>query len=195
MKYSFLLLTALVSATACTEIPGSAYFERGAPESLLSVSSEEVTVSLETPGGERQLTDWIDRQQPSRAKLVCASGETCDRAAEILDQFNVPYDQVGGARDQVVLTFEHIEARDCENRYIDNHTNPYNLNHPTFGCSVAVNQVQMVTDKTQFTDPKLLDQYDAQKASQNYDSYTSRTPVNLNSDNFSSTSAGNANSK
>lgn len=190
MKYSFLLLVALVSTSACTQIPGTAYFERGAPESLLSVSSEEVTVSLENPGGERQLTDWIDRQQPSRAKLYCAAGNTCDNAAEILDQFNIPYDQIDGARNQVVLTFERVEARDCENRYITNHINPYNLNHPTFGCSMAVNQVQMVTDKTQFTDPKLLDQYDGQKATQNYDKYMSRDIIDLNSSEYKSQSAG-----
>ncbi len=194
MKKSILSLAAAVLVTsslaACTEIPKTAYFNRGQPESLLSVSSEEVTVSLENAGGARQLTDWIDRQQPARAKLVCASNATCDEAAEILDQFNVPYDQVDGARNQVVLTFEKVEARDCDNRFVSNHINPYNLHHTTFGCSVAVNQVQMVTDKTQFTDPKLLDQYDGQKAVQNYDTYTSRDKIDLDSDQFTRGNVG-----
>ena len=194
MKKNILSLTAAIlisgSVAACTQIPGNAYFDRGHPEDLLTVSSEEVTVNLDNTGGTRQLTDWIDRQQPARAKLICTSGEMCDQAAEILDQFNVPYDQVDGVRNSVVLSFEKIEARDCQNRFISNHINPYNLNHPTFGCSVAVNQVQMVTDKTQFTDPKLLDQYDGQKAVQNYDTYTSREKLDLNSDQFTSGNVG-----
>ena len=189
MKKSFLVLSVLLFGASCTQIPGAAYENRGQLEDLLNVTSEEVTVSLEGAGGTRQLTDWIDRQQPSRAKLICSGGAACDSAAEVLDQFNIPYDQSSGARDQVVLTFEKIEARDCESRFISNHHNPYNLNMPTFGCATAVNQVQMVTEKTQFTDPKLLDQYDAQKATQNYDSYTSRDPVDLNSGDFSATSA------
>lgn len=194
MKKNILSLTAAIlisgNLAACTEIPGQAYFDRGHPEDLLSISSEEVTVNLDNMGGTRQLTDWIDRQQPARAKLVCASDNTCDQAAEILDQFNVPYDQVDGVSNSVMLTFEKIEARDCESRFISNHINPYNLNHTTFGCATAVNQVQMVTDKTQFTDPKLLDHYDGQKASQNYDTYTSRDRIDLNSDQFTSGNVG-----
>ena len=194
MKKNILSLAAAVLVTsslvACSEIPRQAYFDRGHPEDLLTVSSEEVTVNLENTGGTRQLTDWIDRQQPARAKLVCTSGATCDKAAEILDQFNVPYQQVDGVRNSVVLTFEKIEARDCDNRYVNNTINPYNLNHPTFGCSVAVNQVQMVTDKTQFTDPKLLDQYDGQKGVQNYDTYTSRDRIDLRSDKYTSGNVG-----
>ena len=59
-----------------------------------------------------------------------------------------------------------MQARDCENRYIDDTINPYNLNHPTFGCSISVNMVQMVTDKREFTNPSLMDYPDANKMRQ-----------------------------
>lgn len=190
MKNKIIFISSALLLTACIVMPQEAYFNRGQPESLLSIASEEVTVGLDGYGGIRQLTDWIDRQSPSRARLVCSSPEICDSAAQILDQYNVPYEQVDGVRNQVSLSFENVEARDCENRFVTNHINPYNLNHTTFGCTMAVNQVQMVTDKNSFTDPKLLDQYDGQKAVQNYDTYISREVIDTNSESFSPASAG-----
>jgi hypothetical protein len=44
-------------------------------------------------------------------------------------------------------------------------------NHPSFGCAVAGNAVQMVSDKRQFTNPGLLDFPDAEKAEMNYKNY------------------------
>ena len=63
--------------------------------------------------------------------------------------------------------YDRLQARNCQNRYIDNTITGYNnLNSPTFGCSTAINIVQMVTDKRQFTDPALLDVPDANKPMQ-----------------------------
>jgi hypothetical protein len=181
MKKILLLLV----VTGCTAIPEQAYFNRGQPESLLTISAEEVKLDLDNLGAIRQLTDWVDRERPTEAKLTCNSEGTCDQAAEVLDQFNVPYEVVDGGRNSVELTFEQVEARDCNHSYISNHINPYNINHTSFGCATAVNQLQMVSDKTQFTDPKLLGAYDAQKAVQNFDTYLSRDAVDLDTDDFS----------
>jgi hypothetical protein len=184
MKKQIILTLSLISSLAalasCSEIPKQAYYNRGQPESLLDVASEQVSVDLRQRNGLMQLTDAVNRNKPSSAQLTCSNRMLCERAAEILDQYNVSYRQVNGVANTVTLNYQSIVARDCENRYIDNHINPYNLNHPTFGCSIAVNQVQMVSDKRQFIDPQLLGEYDGSKAAQNYDTYQSREAVVIN---------------
>ena len=50
--------------------------------------------------------------------------------------------------------------------FIDNRDNPHNLNHPTFGCSIAANIVQHVSDKQQFVNPDIMSVPDAKKAVQ-----------------------------
>lgn len=176
-KLSVIFSVAAISA--CSTIPKQAYYNRGQPESLLNVTSEETTVDLRQRNGLQQLTQLVNAKQPSNAQLTCTNRMMCDRASEILDQYKVPYNKNNGSANTVTLTYKDIKARDCENRYIDNHINPYNLNHPTFGCSISINQVQMVSDKRQFVDPALLGSYDGEKAVQNYDTYQSRTPVPL----------------
>ena len=179
MKKILLSLLTISSLAACSEIPKQAYYNRGQPEALLNVTAEEEIIDLRQRNGLQQLTQVVNKRVPSNAQLTCSNQMLCSRAAEILRQYNVPYDQSTGVYNTVTLNYKTIEARDCENRYIDNHINPYNLNHPTFGCSIAVNQVQMVSDKRQFVDPVLLGNYDGEKATQNYDSYLSRQPAKL----------------
>src|SRR5262245_20348559 len=140
MKHFILASTALALLSACSDIPKESYFNRGSPESLLDLSSEVVSVSLSDPSGADELIGWINQEQPSRAELNCVDSDpTCARAKEALEQFNVPYEQSGAVGNTVALHYERVMARDCENRYIDNPINPYNMNHPTFGCSVASN--------------------------------------------------------
>ena len=64
---------------------------------------------------------------------------------------------VTGAGQSVDMLYERVAAYNCVNRYVNNSSNNANLNHPAFGCSVASNIVQSVTDKRQFTNPALLD--------------------------------------
>jgi hypothetical protein len=168
------VLFALCATFACTEIPGEAHFTRGQPEDLLSVSNESVNIDLNQRNALVQLTNWVNRQEPSNAVLNCSNMQVCSRAANVLDQFGIPYERRESASNIATLNYERIMARDCENRFITNHINPYNLNHPTYGCSTAVNIVQMVKDKRQFTDPLVLGDYDGFKGAQNYDSYLSR---------------------
>lgn len=167
-----LALAALLSG--CSDIPPGAYFNHGSPESLLDMSSEVVNVSLDDSSATDELAGWINQEQPSRADLMCGEKDPgCAKAKSVLEQFNVPYEQkaAGAGAAKVALHYERVIARDCENRYIDNSINPYNLNHPTFGCSVAANIVQHVTDKRQFVNPNLLDYPDGENAAAAYRSY------------------------
>ena len=191
MKNKALLITVTLVSLAlasCTVIKKEAYFNRGQPESLLDVSNEEVAIDLNRRDGFPKLNEAISKQSPSNAYLVCSNSMICSRAEAVLNKAGVRYNKVSGVANSVSLSFTNIVARDCENRFISNHINPYNLNHPTFGCSMAVNQVQMVSDKRQFTDPLVLGPYDGKKAVQNYDTYQSREPAAIEV--ISSTSGG-----
>ena len=160
-----------IGLTSCTEVPHKAFSNPGDPQNLLEVTTEELTVDLAQRNSFQNLSMLIDRKDPSNATVYCSNPFICNRASEVLDQYNVPYDIVRGGGNKVTLEVSNIVARDCDNRFISNHTNPYNLNHPSFGCSTAVNEVQMVSDKRQIVDPLLLGKYDGEKATQNYDKY------------------------
>jgi len=153
---------------ACSQIPKGAYYDRGDPAGLLDKASEAVNLNIESPASVEEITNWINRDQPTRAELSCSEidDSLCAEVKSVLGQFRVPVKYVPSDKNAVVLIYDRIQARDCENRYIDNIVNPYNLNYPTFGCTTAANMVQMVSDKKQFTDPALLDEEDAVKASQ-----------------------------
>lgn len=171
-SFAHIIISAALLGSACSEIPKDAYFNRGDPESLLDVSSEVVNLSIGSNGSLDELSEWIHQDQPSRAELYCMdSNEQCAAAQEILDLYGVPSAYVPAADNVVSLVYERVLARDCENSYIDNRVNPYNLNHPTHGCSIAVNMVQMVSDKHQFVRPNLLDRSDAKKAVSVYNEY------------------------
>ena len=170
LRFSFLAALSLMAA--CSQIPKEAYFARGTPESLLDASSEVINIRLESARSVNDVSDWINKDQPTRAELYCLeSDRICSNARGVLEQFGVPVNFVAAADNRVTLVYERVLARDCENRYIDNSINPYNLNHPTFGCSVASNIVQHVSDKAQFTAPALMDYPDAEKAVQAYGRY------------------------
>ncbi len=162
--YTTLLSAVLV---ACSQIPKEAYMNRGEPEGLLDVSSEVVNLKIDSPANVREITNWVNQDQPTRAELNCTDGDAlCSQVKNVLHQFAVPVKYTAASDNNLVLVYERVLARDCESRYIDNLTNPYNLNHPTFGCSIAANSVQMVSDKRQFTNPPLMDNSSALKAIQ-----------------------------
>ncbi len=171
-KKTLYIVTLCVVLVACSQIPKEAYFSRGAPEGLLDTSSEVVNLQITSPVSVQEITNWVNKDQPTRADLACQNGNTlCAEVQEVLHQFGVPVKYTPTPANNVALIYERVLARDCENRYIDNPVNPYNLNHPTFGCSTTVNVVQMVGDKHQFTNPALMDYTDAAKATQLVDSY------------------------
>lgn len=179
MKKLITAFALLTTVTACNDIPSEAYYDRGQPESLLDVSSEIVNLSIASEPALDALAEWVNADQPTRAELYCMDGDQrCAAAQEILDLYGVPSYYVPAQDTTVTLVYERVIARDCENRFIDNSVNPYNLHHPTFGCSIAGNIVQMVSDKQQFVSPNLLDYTDARKGVQVYRNYLEapRTP-------------------
>lgn len=160
-------VTLLVAA--CNDIPRAAYFNRGTPESLLDVSSEVVTVQVVSDSSVNEAVGFIEQDQPSRAELYCADGDTyCAAVEEVLKAYGIEYERIASPESTLQLMYERVVARDCEHRYIDNHINPYNMSHPAFGCSNASNMVQMVSDKRQFTSPNLMDYQDAAHAVKAY---------------------------
>jgi hypothetical protein len=174
MKTSSVLLVsvAALSLTACSTIPPQAYADRGSPESLLDVSSEIVTVELSSDESLSELTEWVEGDQPTRAEIRCVEGNVlCDQAEQTLSLYNVEYEWIPAKVNEINLIYERVIAHDCENRFIDQRINPYNFNHPAFGCSVASNMVQMVTNRQQFVSPSLLGFYDGQTAHKNMKSY------------------------
>lgn len=178
MKHYVLLLIAAVSLSACAIIPPEAYTNRGDPEALLDVSSEVVNLDITSQSSVDELSAWLNEDAPSRAELYCAADSAfCQQAEEMMGLYGVPYQQVPSSEMSVALVYERVLARDCVNRYVDNPINPYHLNHPAFGCSLAANMVQHVTDKRQFVRPNLLDGGDAKKAVQAYQNYSKRTEV------------------
>jgi hypothetical protein len=179
MKLRTLCIPALLLASAaCDNIPPETYFDRGSPESLLDASSEVVTVRLDSEQSIDEIIEWIENDQPTRAELYCYNGDPfCDTAEEIFALYGIDYEYIQSDVNETYLVYERVVARDCENRYIDNSINPYRLNHPTFGCSMAANMVQMVSDKRQFISPPLLGYADAANLIKSYNDFVSSSEV------------------
>lgn len=153
-----------------SRIPDSAYRNPGDPESLLEVSSELATLPLARPGM-AELARAALKDPPSRVQLNCSPAESlCMQAREIFDQQGIA-SSYGDSDNTVVMVYDRVVAKDCRNAYVNNASNPDNLNYPGFGCSVRANTVQMVSDKRQFVSPSLLDFYDGEKAVSNYHDY------------------------
>ncbi|MFO0389661.1 MAG: hypothetical protein ACK502_08110 [Alphaproteobacteria bacterium] len=164
------LITLLLALPACSEIPAAAYYDRGDPENLLDVSSEVVNMNLSSATAMHELTAMVSQDPPTRVEMTCSPKDgLCMEVRRMFEQYAVPVDPSDAHG--ITMIYERVVARDCEGRFIDNSINPYNLNHPTLGCSVAANTVQMVSDKRQFTNPSLLDYSDGEKAQQVYRVY------------------------
>lgn len=166
------LASVAAGLVACSQIPPEAYFDRGSPEALIDVSTETATFDFGTKQSLKKVIDWTRTHRPSEAEVSCKiKSKACDQLVKALGKAGVAHTRVVSSGSTVTFTYEKAHARDCENRYIDNTINPYNLNHPTFGCSIAVNMVQQVTDKRQFSNPALMDAMDGRKAAQATDGY------------------------
>jgi len=159
MKRPLLILTALLAISACDARPkDSAFYNRGGPESLLDVSNEVVNLSVADQAALGELSTWISNDQPTRAELYCNEGDArCTEARKVLDLHGVPTMLVPSGEFTVALVYERILARDCRQRFVDNHNNHWNRNHQSFGCSVAANIVQHVSNKQQFISPNITD--------------------------------------
>lgn len=153
---AFIASLGFLALAACNRPPDSAYMNRGGPESLLDVSSEVVNLSIAGHKEVSELAQWIQRDPPTRAELYCAASDArCADARKALELHGVPTNVVGSGDRTVTLVYERILARDCNQRYIDDSQNEYNTPSPSFGCSIAANIVQHVSDKQEFVSPPL----------------------------------------
>ena len=160
MVHRLLLLipATLLVLAGCDRPSNSAYYDRGGPEALLDVSSEVVNLSVAGPAERAQLASWVEQDRPSRAELYCSAGDPrCSEARKVLELHGVPVMDVPSMDYTVTLVYERILARDCNQRFADNHNNNYNAPHPALGCSISANIVQHVPDKQQFVEPNLMD--------------------------------------
>ncbi len=162
LRYSVLILTAIMLSACGTPPEESDFLNRGGPESLLDSSREVVDLYVSSAIGIEELSDWLDRDRPTSAQLNCASkGKYCADARKILELQGVPVTIGNGKDGSVTLVYERVTVRDCDSSYVDNAPNPYNTNHPNFGCSVASNIISHVGDKQQLVRPGSLDKPNA----------------------------------
>ncbi len=165
------LLVCLLFLSAC-DYPAPEYVSSGDPERLIDRSVETVTFGLNSKKSLTKLSEMVREDRPSSADLGCSlKNARCAQAKEIFERNGVPIRLTGEQTNNVVLSYERVVARDCNPHFIDNMSGSRSFNHPSFGCAVAANIVQMVSDKHQFTNPNLLDLQDAEKANQSYRAY------------------------
>lgn len=162
----------LLALGACTNpMPPEAYQIQSDPEKLITMASDIVTIDLSGKSYSERLSDTLELNPPTSAVLNCNPSESaCKKAKRILSKHKIETESADSGN-SVTLLYARLAVRECENRYIDNSHNPYNLQYSSYGCATASNMSQMVTDKRQFTNPELLDFHDGEKAAAVYDNY------------------------
>jgi len=154
MRTHLYTVLALSLVSACSVIPQGAN-QSYSPESLLDVSQEVVTIDAVNASSASELSTLLESNSPSRVVVACnpAVG-ACKKAIKVLSQYGVPY-ETANEGPAIALHFDNIVAHDCEQGFVSNHINPYNLNYAAFGCAVSANTVQMVSDTRTVEDYKL----------------------------------------
>ena len=174
-------LLTLVLVAACGRYEDGT-FSRGTPERLLDVSSEVVNLGVNSAAEVDELSQWVGRDQPTRAELYCSEGAPlCREAKQALELYGVPLMFVPSNTQTVTLVYERVLARDCDQRFNDNLQLWQHENHPSFGCSISANMVQHVTQKQQFISPNLGDYRDAESAVNTYRAYQAPAAPKTNS--------------
>lgn len=152
-----LLLVTLGLLSACKTPPQSMWYHRG-PESLIDVSSEVVNLSVATPKDLTALSKWVATDTPTRAELQCnLNVKTCRDALNILEKKGVTVTAVPMNSGTVILVYERVVARDCEQQYRTKRISTYSEPSGSFGCATSANVVQMVSDKSVFINPAISD--------------------------------------
>lgn len=161
----------MILLSACDK-PAPEYINSGDPERLLDISSETVSLGIDSKRSLTKLSKIIAKDRPSSVELRCSlTNARCAQAKEIFERQSIPVSISDEEAGVVVLSYNKVVAKDCQQHFVDNMSGSRSFNHPAFGCSVAGNIVQMATDKKQFSDPSLLDLPDAEKANQSYNNY------------------------
>lgn len=157
MKYLLAILS-IIALSSCSHTPNK---ERITANSLLSASSERVSFGLIDRSAVSSLKGWISDDKPSEAILSCVTGsDLCTDAKSTLEQNNIPFSFNKSGADSVTLIYSRIAAHDCDTS--------------RFGCSTAVNSLQMISDRKQFVSPSISDRQNAGKAVIDYEKYLAR---------------------
>lgn len=148
----FFAIFSLLFIGSCSDLNSA----RVAPESLISASFELVSFVVEDDSIS-EVIDWASDDKPTTVNLSCTkANDNCAALAEFFTEQNIP-SMVDESRDdisKIELVYERVAARNCSSR--------------SFGCSVSVNSLQMVSDHRQFTSPALSDRQDAATAVNTY---------------------------
>ena len=129
------------------------------PRSLLSSSSENVSFALTNSASIDAVLNWIADDKPTQANISCSENDMiCLDTQKELRSRSVPVRifKSADAVNSVELIYERITARNCSHG---------------LGCSMSVNSLNMVADRSYFIRPPISDPHDAGKAVENYNSY------------------------
>lgn len=166
---------------ACSQIPEDAYKSRSKPENLLVEQAGEKHFLLSSSRADEKILKAVKFTSHPSVTLYCEeTSKACNRLERNLKKEHIAFTRTNSHRNSVTLKYTSYKARDCDNRYVDNIVNPYNLNHPTFGCSVTANTVQMVTNRKELIDPALMGSADGRKAVQSSDNYMTAPKADTN---------------
>ncbi len=140
-----LMISLLALSTGCT-------FSRSQTavsiETLLTNSSEVVSFPISDRASVHTIQNWIGDEAPSYATVSCPTGNPqCAEVTRVLNAQNITVDNAAGASDTVTLSYDHPTARNCPPQ--------------AFGCSVAANSLQMISNYNQILHPAVSDPQDA----------------------------------
>jgi len=178
MKHTVWITTSLLLVlTSCAPNIPSAHYNL-TPEGMIDVAREEVTVPLDRPQGLDDLATWLEQSAPSHAILECAQGDAlCSSAQRMLNNVGVPAAwRTSNGSNQVMLSYEKLTVRKCDQRSVDRKNRYNNLRHKALGCSVVSNTLNAVSDKRQFINPEKLGYLDGTQAVIIYDDYLHGDP-------------------
>jgi hypothetical protein len=148
---SLLLGCAEKEATTRLSAVGGASFAPIRPESLIDISSENVTIPIVSHQNVEDVTQWLAKEVPSAARLSCYHGNAfCDMVREKLTAQQVEIEEThltinSKEAPSVVLIYEAMQVRDCA---VDGAP-------MAFGCASSVNALEMISDRTQLVEPDL----------------------------------------
>jgi len=166
------LLLLIMMMSGCSSIPENTRFDAIKPETLMQSRNNTVSLNINSSDDISRLKSWLESEIPSRAEVGCVtSTKTCSRIMKLLSAYGVSIAEVSGLGSDVKLTYSRVTARDCNPEYIDRVINPYNFGYNSAGCATSANIIRMVSDRTQFSNPRTSGDADAVRAAKVYNSY------------------------
>jgi hypothetical protein len=133
------------------------------PEALIDISSERVSFSLKDKKSVEEALDWMYKNRPSKVEISCSNSKICGELHNAIKTAKVPHKHLDKNAEIVVFIYNKVVAKDCDKsangRYV-------------FGCSVASNMVNMISDYKQIIDPPLSGDASAGRLAKIYNHYS-----------------------